>query len=154
MFSVSHVSFQEYSTRFWLECLLVWSNVYSVYFLVTQDTTIFRSVTACYALNIKDSEVNVVKSKALLSSSISSFLPPKLPINWFPWHKWSSHLQTGRRKYFCYCVIIPDWESNVVSPSCLCSMTKTDGIKSVSDLILWFTLTSCNLLFLLLIRWF
>lgn len=125
--------------------------------------TIYQSISASYPLNIKDSEVNVVGEKLILvsdchilfSTDSSSFLPLESPISLFPWHKiWSSHLQTGWWKYFCYCVVIPDWKSNVVSPLCLCSMPKTDGNKSMYDLILWFTLTSCNLLFLPLIRRF
>ena len=39
-------------------------------FSLTQNLTVFKSVTASYSLTVEDSEVNVVKSKAYFSFSL------------------------------------------------------------------------------------
>lgn len=39
-------------------------------FSLTQNLTVFKSVIASYSLTVKDSEVNVVKSKAYFSFSL------------------------------------------------------------------------------------
>lgn len=39
-------------------------------FSLTQNLTVFKSVIASYSLTVKDSEVNIVKSKAYFSFSL------------------------------------------------------------------------------------